>query len=83
SIKVKQPPYIFGDSYISPNDNTQYIKELECWHFCCHFSRSNNSSYPKEKKIRQIWDSAENLLQELSSEDGWSTSEFLGGRNNG
>lgn len=82
NVKVKRPPYIFADSYINPNDNAQYIKELERWHFCCHFSRTNNSSYPKEKKIRESWDSAENLLRELSTEDGWSKRVFLGGRNN-
>ncbi|EMI4157215.1 hypothetical protein V6432_004178, partial [Vibrio parahaemolyticus] len=34
------------------------------------------------KKIRESWDSAENLLRELSTEDGWSKRVFLGGRNN-
>lgn len=82
SVEVSQPAHIFGESQIDPNDNIDYINEMERWHFCCHFSRQSSSSYPKQKKIRDSWASAETLLTTLNTKDSWAEREYLGGRGN-
>ncbi|WMN82031.1 antiviral RADAR system adenosine deaminase RdrB [Vibrio parahaemolyticus] len=82
NVELKNAECIFGGSFINPTENINYLKQLERWHFCCHFSRSIWPHESIKGKSRELWEEAENLLIQLIAEDGWSRDEFLGGRDN-
>lgn len=84
-LSQPKPPYIFGEHEIRPDGTAQaYLKNLERWQFCGHFSRSkpheqNQNPRPDSKKL---WQEAEKLMRNLQSESGWAAAEFLGGKLN-
>ncbi|USD42152.1 hypothetical protein J4N42_05370 [Vibrio sp. SCSIO 43135] len=82
NVEIGHPAHILGESDIDPNDSVDYLSAMEKWHFCCHFSRQSNSSYPKNRKIKDSWKSAEDLVVKLNTKDGWNKPEYLGGRDN-
>lgn len=80
-----KPPYIFGEHEICADGKTwAYLKNMERWQFCGHFSRSrphkqNQRPRPDGKKL---WQEAEKLQRNLQSASGWNVAEFLGGKLN-
>lgn len=79
------PPYIFGEHEIQVDGKAlAYLKNLERWQFCGHFSRSQahkQSQRPKPES-KKLWQEAEKLMGNLQSESGWAAPEFLGGKLN-
>lgn len=62
-----------------------YIRALEQWHFCAHFSRSAKGSKNGRQlapDMAKLWRYAEDLQQNLQRTAGWNRPEFLGGRLN-
>ncbi|MDP5133326.1 MAG: hypothetical protein NWQ54_20795, partial [Paraglaciecola sp.] len=67
-IQLPKPPYIFGEHEISADSKAiEYMRILERWQFCGHFSRSvqhkqNQRAAPNSK---MLWKDAEKLLSNL------------------
>ncbi|KWC19620.1 antiviral RADAR system adenosine deaminase RdrB [Burkholderia ubonensis] len=62
-----------------------YVRALEQWHFCAHFSRSAKDGKDGQRRapdMARLWENAENLQKSLQSTTGWNRPEFLGGRLN-
>lgn len=60
-----------------------YVRALEQWQFCAHFSRSAKDDKDGQRHapdIAQLWESAESLQKSLQYTAGWNRPEFLGGR---
>ncbi len=52
-LSQPKPPYIFGEHEIRPDGTAQaYLKNLERWQFCGHFSRSKPHEHELEKQVR-------------------------------
>ncbi|MGL4926150.1 MAG: antiviral RADAR system adenosine deaminase RdrB [Plesiomonas shigelloides] len=84
-IQLPKPPYIFGEHEIKPDAKTQaYLKNLERWQFCGHFSRTRAHKQNQRAKpdSKAIWKEAERLMRNLQSDAGWNAPEFLGGKLN-
>lgn len=84
-IQLPKPPYIFGEHEIKPDAKTQaYLKNLERWQFCGHFSRSR--AHKQNQRVtpdsKALWKKAERLMRNLQSDAGWDAPEFLGGKLN-
>jgi len=62
-----------------------YLRALEQWQFCAHFSRSVKDGKDGQRyapDMGKLWANAENLQQGLQRTAGWNRPEFLGGRLN-
>lgn len=62
-----------------------YIRALDQWHFCAHFSRSAKDGKNGQKSapdMAKLWENAEELNNNLQSTSDWNQDEFLGGRLN-
>ncbi len=60
-----------------------YLRALEQWQFCAHFSRSTRDGKDGQRHapdIARLWEHAENLQRSLRYTAGWNRPEFLGGR---
>lgn len=82
---VPKPPYIFGEHEITADLNAMnYIRSLERWQFCGHFSRStpHKQNQRATPNCKELWKNAEKLQRRLQSESGWNSPEFLGGKSN-
>lgn len=77
------PPYIFGEHEISiEGDTGHYLRSMERWHFCGHFSRTQRQTQAIGRELEKLWKSADDLLTSLSRHAGWALPEFLGGQLN-
>lgn len=62
-----------------------YLRALEQWHFCAHFSRSAKDGKDGQRcapDMAKLWNNAENLQTGLQRAAGWNLPQFLGGRLN-
>ncbi|MBP9528185.1 MAG: hypothetical protein KBE71_07495 [Laribacter sp.] len=62
-----------------------YLRALEQWQFCAHFSRSAKDGKDGQRRapaLAKLWESAEDLQRNLQHTAGWNRPEFLGGRLN-
>lgn len=63
-----------------------YLRTLEQWQFCAHFSRSAGKDGKDGQRcapdMAKLWKNAEMLQQSLQGTAGWNRPEFLGGRLN-
>jgi hypothetical protein len=85
NISPIHPPYIFGESEISSSyEVDNYLRILERWHLCGHFSRSVEHKKGKRVKVnlQKNWSRAEKLLEQLSTSSSISHPIFLGGKSN-
>lgn len=85
SLPLPSPPYIFGEDEICLDNKTKtYLQNLERWQFCAHFSRSGRHTRSRRHipKLKEIWESADNLLVSLQSTSEWTAPEFLAGKLN-
>jgi hypothetical protein len=77
------PPYIFGEHEISLEGTAgHYLRSMERWHFCGHFSRTQRQKRAPGRELEKLWKSADDLLTGLSRHAGWTVPEFLGGQLN-
>ena len=77
------PPYIFGEHEISLEGTAlQYLRSMERWHFCGHFSRTQRQKRAPNQELVMLWKSADDLLTSLSRHSGWAMPEFLSGQLN-
>jgi hypothetical protein len=77
------PPYIFGEHEISVEGSAgHYLRSMERWHFCGHFSRTQRQKRAPGRELEKLWKSADDLLTGLSRHAGWALPEFLGGQLN-
>ncbi|UMZ12147.1 hypothetical protein I9018_00075 [Pseudomonas sp. MPFS] len=77
------PPYIFGEHEISVEGSAgHYLRSMERWHFCGHFSRTQKQKLAPGRELEKLWKSADDLLTGLSRHAGWALPEFLGGQLN-
>ena len=84
-LSQPKPPYIFGEHEIHLDSTAlAYLKNLERWQFCSHFSRSQTHRQKRRPKPngKKLWRNAEKLMRNLQSESGWAAPEFLGGNLN-
>jgi hypothetical protein len=77
-------PYIFGEHETTLDSRAKdYIKTLERWHFCGHFSRSSGQrklGVRAKPDSKSLWKNAEKLLKSLNMQTGWNQAAFLGGK---
>jgi len=62
-----------------------YLRVLEQWQFCAHFSRSAKDEKDGQRRApssAELWKSAEAVKKSLLRTSGWNLPEFLGGRLN-
>lgn len=63
-----------------------YLRTLEQWQFCAHFSRSagkdSKDGQRRAPDMAKQWQQAEKLQESLQRTAGWDLPEFLGGRLN-
>ncbi|AKU11196.1 hypothetical protein AzCIB_1291 [Azoarcus sp. CIB] len=63
-----------------------YLRALEQWQFCAHFSRSadkdGEDGQRRAPDMAKRWQQGEKLQQSLQRTAGWNRPEFLGGRLN-
>lgn len=62
-----------------------YLRALEQWHFCAHFSRSAKDGRDGQQTaplMDKLWKQADDLQKQLENTAGWNRAEFLGGRLN-
>ena len=77
------PPYIFGEHEISVEGSAgHYLRSMERWHFCGHFSRTQRQKRAPGRELEKLWKSADDLLAGLSRHAGWALPELLGGQLN-
>ncbi|KJV32783.1 hypothetical protein VI06_04970 [Aquitalea magnusonii] len=84
-LNQPKPVYIFGEHEIRPEYNTLvYLKNLERWQFCGHFSRSQSHEKNKRPKPdgKKLWQEGDKLFRNLQAASGWNAPEFLGGQLN-
>ncbi|MGL4409019.1 MAG: hypothetical protein ACRCTU_11565, partial [Zoogloea sp.] len=63
----------------------RYLRALEQWQFCAHFSRSalgKKNGRQHTPDMAKLWSHAENLHQNMQRTGDWNRPEFLGGRLN-
>lgn len=77
------PPYIFGEHEIRLEGTPgQYLRSMERWHFCGHFSRTQRQKRAPGQELEKLWKSADDVLKGLSRSAGWALPEFLSGQLN-
>lgn len=63
-----------------------YLRALEQWQFCAHFSRSagkdGKDGQRRTPDMAKLWKRAKSLQRSLQKNAGWNRPEFLGGRLN-
>ncbi len=80
-------PHMQAITHTKPLNTAElsYIRVLEQWHFCAHFSRSAKDGKDGQKStpdMAKLWKHAEELHKSLRSTSDWNQDEFLGGRKN-